>query len=194
MEAAALVPAGYRLLLADRPDLLDQVWGLRVLAWQTQADVTVQAGGGWRDVHDDDAHHWVICTDDSAAADQVVAAIRMTLHLEIEGLPDADVYRGVLPSDFPVPVASYNRMVVDPTHRRRGLSTVLDAVCIEHARLVGARALVGATGSVEANRHRITTMEGLGFVRLGLGSASNALPFEAGRPTVMALVFERDGD
>jgi hypothetical protein len=46
MEAAALVPTGYRLLLADRPDLLDQVWDLRVLAWQTQACVTVQAGGG----------------------------------------------------------------------------------------------------------------------------------------------------
>jgi hypothetical protein len=46
MEAAALVPAGYRLLLADRRDVLDQVWGLRVLAWQTQADITVQAGGG----------------------------------------------------------------------------------------------------------------------------------------------------
>ncbi len=145
-------------------------------------------------MHDDDAHHWVICVDDNAGVDRVVAAIRMTLHPDIEALPDADVYRGVLPLDFPVPVASYNRMVVDPAHRRRGLSAVLDAVCIEHARIVGARALVGATGSVEANRHRITTMEGLGFVRLGLGSASNALPFEAGCPTVMALVFDQDGD
>ncbi len=122
--------------------------GLRVLAWQSQAEVTVQEGRGWRNAHDDDAHHWVVCADDHAAVDQVVAAIRMTLHPDIDALPDADVYRDVLPSNFPVPVASYNRMVVDPAHRRRGLSTVLDAVCIEHARLVGAAIIVVSTAAL----------------------------------------------
>lgn len=193
MECAAGLPDGYRLLRADRPSLLDQIWRLRVSAWQTQAEIVHSAEDGWRDPHDSDAHHWVICTGGSEP-DQVVAAIRLTLHPEISTLPDADVYREVLPLDFPVPVASYNRMVVDPAHRRRGLSAVLDAVCINEARRLGARALVGATGSIEANLHRIATMESLGFVRLGLGTASTSLPFDAGRPTVMALVFTQDGE
>jgi GNAT superfamily N-acetyltransferase len=179
------LPLGYILEKIVGNSLIDEICTLRVDAWRTQAAIE-PAAEAWRDAYDDWAHHWVI-----KFGSAIAAAIRLTLHENVTELPNAEVYVPVLPKDIPLPVASYNRLVVSPKHRGKGLSGVLDNICIKSAKEMGAKILLGATGSVEANRHRITTMQQLGFINLGEGAPYVTDLFSAGRPNVLMLHLNR---
>lgn len=185
-SAISLPELRSRYVLVNRPSSsqMEEIYRLRVEAWRGQSRLS-SGMTHWVDEVDAVARQWAIVHHGV-----VVGAIRMSLHESLAQLPSAEVYVGVLPSALPPPIASYNRLVVHPDHRGHGLSRVLDLVCLEAARAAGASALVGATGSVEANRRRIEAMKRLGFQELGLGHPVNTSAYEATRrPTVLAYYF-----
>ena len=165
-------------------NLLEQVYILRVSAWRTQA--TIDSGiVEWRDRFDQDGRHWAfICCN------APVAAVRLTIHDNVLDIPDAEVFDGILPADTPLPIASYNRMVVHPSHRGMGLSSRLDEVSISAARDMGAACLVGSTGSVHGNKRRVESMLRLGFNSCGCGNSYARVPYVPdSAPTVLILNF-----
>ena len=90
------------------------------------------------------------------------------------------------------PIASYNRLVVHPDHRRRGIAKALDLCCLRAAFEQGASVLLGATGSVASNASRISAMSELGFRTIGKGKLKTSSVFEpTEQPTVLAYFFER---
>lgn len=185
MEAPNL-PLHYTLVENPGPDLLDQVYCLRVLAWRSQA--RLKAGVvRWIDRFDLSAKHWVIVFEDRA-----VAAIRLSLHNRVADLPSAAALTGVFPEDVTPPIASYNRLVVHPSHRGRGLAKVLDIVCIKAADAARASVLVGLTGNVHGNESRIAAMKALGFVVIGLAATADVDIIEdEGRSTVLAHFYRQ---
>lgn len=162
--------------------MIARVCRLRVLAWRTQADIPAQVEE-WRDLQDSDARHWAICLGEDP-----VAAVRLTIHTDLTTVPDGDVYRATLPHGLETPIASYNRMVVRPDMRRRGFSRMLDDVSIAAARDMGARCLVGITGSVHGNQHRVDAMVRRGFEPLRAAFAPTQLPYSPEMvPTVLVM-------
>jgi GNAT superfamily N-acetyltransferase len=155
---------GLRIIEKPSSELMEEVYRLRVIAWSPQARLrrgTIR----WADQYDSCGQHWVIVHGVSP-----VAAIRLTLHDSAADLPAASAFNGLLPADLKPPLASYNRLVVHPEYRGRGLAKVLDLVCIDAARHAGATALLGLTGNVPGNRSRIPAMQALGFQVLGVAT------------------------
>jgi GNAT superfamily N-acetyltransferase len=177
------LPNGYEIVERPPPEMMSEVFRLRVAAWRTQSKIRAEVTH-WVDDIDNRADHWAITRDGVA-----VGAVRLSLHNAISDLPSAEIFEGVLPSNVPPPIASYNRMVVHPAHRRRGLARVLDLICLEAARSAGASALIGASGSVEASRARIATMQSLGFRVVGIGNAVRTEVYEPTTPPIVLAYF-----
>lgn len=174
----------YRLVCDPTSDLLEGVYRLRVLAWRSQA--RVRAGVvRWQDPLDGSAKHWVILSENHP-----VAAIRLSLHERLDDLPSATAFAGALPNHLAPPIASYNRLVVHPSHRGRGLAKVLDIVCINAAETAGASMLVGLTGNVSGNKSRIRAMKALGFEEIGPAATADVDILEdEGRSTILAYFY-----
>lgn len=180
------LPSDYRLISDPDSDLLDEVYRLRVVAWESQARIR-NGVVRWGDEYDRFAKHWVIATRKSA-----VAAIRLTLHNSVCDLPAAAAFTGVLPEDLPFPIASYNRLVVHPDHRGKGLARFLDIACINAAEAANASVLLGVTGNVEGNKSRIPAMKALGFVVMGTAAAFDVDIIEdEGLSTVLAYFYDK---
>jgi GNAT superfamily N-acetyltransferase len=179
--AAVLDGVSVREVTGER-DALARIYRLRVTAWRTQAVIppTVDA---WRDELDDRGRHFACFRHE-----ELVAAVRLTVHPVVAELPEAEAFVGVLPDDVPAPIASYNRMFVDPAHRGLGLSKLLDRVAISEARAMGARVLVGSTGTVRGNLPRIDAMVALGFENLGQGRRYDVCAYAQELPATILLL------
>jgi GNAT superfamily N-acetyltransferase len=164
--------------------LLSEVYSLRIVAWRPHTDIHVGIVE-WIDEIDGKARHWAILRNGTP-----IAAVRLSLHEELRGVPSHDVYRGVFADALPTPIASYNRMVVHPDFRGLGLSHRLDEISMETARNMGARVLIGATGSFKHNEGRIRAMIAKGFEVVGRGNAytSKIIKPET-TPTVLVYRF-----
>ena len=127
------------LAQVTEPGILEQIYRLRIEAWRTKlalpADVTV-----WHDRFDPIARHWAFFD-----CDRPVAAGRLTISARLDDVPDADVYRDVLPANLRGPIASLTRLVVHPDYRGRGLARPLDEVRIAAAEAAGCTCVIGAT-------------------------------------------------
>lgn len=183
--ARKTLPFPFELTAFPTAETLEEIYRLRVLAWRTQAEIP-HAIKCWVDPEDGKAVHFAILN-----AGLPIAAIRLSVHEKADEIPSADVYRGVLPTDLRGPIASYNRMVVHPDFRGKGLSKTLDLLCLESARKLGARCLVGATGSVKENQRRIASMIKIGFKEFGPGNrCSSNLYTPDNHPTVLVFFFD----
>ncbi len=141
--------------------LLAAVYRLRVLAWCTQVALP-EAMTEWTDDFDAVARHWAFLHQG-----QPVAAGRVSVHGALADIPDAECYEGVFATPPPAPIASLNRLIVHPDWRGLGLPRALDAVRVLAAEQMGARCVVGATGSVSENRKRIEQLADSGFEVIG---------------------------
>lgn len=156
------LPASYVLIDEVSTAQLDEVCRLRVVAWKRQATIREGVVKWGPDSYDHSGRHWAILH-----GRRIVAAIRLTFHDHLSEIPAARCFKGVAPEPLRAPIASYNRLVVHPDHRGRGLARALDVRCINAAGLAGASVLLGATGHVQGQKSRIDAMVSLGFTILG---------------------------
>jgi GNAT superfamily N-acetyltransferase len=176
------LPHGLRLIETPSPELLVEVFKLRVRAWGARTAAFPASIESWSDPFDAVAHHFVIV--DGA---RPVAAARLTIHAAPADAPDGEVYEAVRPADAPAPVAAISRLVVCPHHAKKGLSHWLDEARIEFTRRVGCNSVIGNT---TAGPERIAQLRALGF-RCLHRSAKRPLGALAGTgfPAVLALHF-----
>ncbi len=167
----------------DQPALAE-IGRLRVTAWKTEiADFPAELACWIDDIERDPrARLYAI-----RAGDRIVASARLTVHDAPAGLPDGEVYRGVIAADEPGPIGVLSRLVVDPAHRRQGLGTALDRHRIAVAREIGCRMLAGCSSA----ELRIKQMMGLGFEIAGRQTTNPHPVFKnRGVQTVLVLRLE----
>jgi len=157
------LPAGCRLVFQPEPEIMAQVYALRVQAWRARTQA-FPAMDEWRDAHDDHGLHWVITARSGDAQQVAVAAARMTIHARLAEVPSAEIYDGLLPPDLPGPIASINRLVVSKDYAGQGLSRVLDLARIAFARSKGCHCIIVETF---AGIRRHDDLLAQGFVALG---------------------------
>lgn len=156
------VPSGTPLPLALRrvndPHDLAAIFRLRVAAWRARVP-HFPAMEAWSDGFDAIAEHWAVFDDGKP-----VAAARLTIHGALADVPSPEVFAPLVPAGLEGPIAVLTRLVVAPSHARRGLSRQLDEVRIDRAREAGCRHVVGST---YAGQPRIKALQALGFEPLG---------------------------
>jgi GNAT superfamily N-acetyltransferase len=135
LQGGAPLRDGLSLAEISNPSLLEQVYKLRIMAWQGKVEIPSYQTQ-WIDPEDGLAQHWAIILEQ-----QVVAAARLSMHATVAELPDPEGYVGVL-SELPDPIGSLNRCVVHPDFRHRGLTRVLDQARINAGKDGGCRCLV----------------------------------------------------
>jgi GNAT superfamily N-acetyltransferase len=102
----------------SEPELIDDLFRLRAIAWATEGVSFPDAlGGRVFDPVDVYAEHFGIVEDG-----KVVAAARVSYHATADTLPLPD---GWWYSKFEYPVALLSRLVVHPDSRRRGYGSLL---------------------------------------------------------------------
>jgi GNAT superfamily N-acetyltransferase len=149
--------------------LLKQIYSLRIEAWCMSVDLPMDIIE-CHDSYDDEGRHWALVENN-----EVLAAARLTLHSDLKEVPELGTYRDFKSMMPAGPYGSFNRLIVKPSHRGKGLARRLDAVRIDAARAAGVAVVIGATGSVAGNRRRISQLIDAGFRVLGDGQ-----PFEGG--------------
>jgi len=160
--------------------LIEKIGRLRVRAWATEIPEVVSLGV-WLDHFDETARHWVMLREG-----EPIAAARLTVHQSLDEVPEPEVYVGVFPDPLPTPIASINRLVVDPSARGLGLSRRLDLCRLDAAEACGCRCVVGETPSGE---RRVKQLESLGFVNAGGGAPYFAPMFYASRSSVVLVCY-----
>ena len=141
-------------------EMIQRIGELRVRAWRTVVPQAVEMTV-WLDDFDRTARHWAFLRDG-----EPVAAARLSVHKAIEEVPDPESYTGVFRNPPPAPIASLNRLVVDPAVRGMGLSEKLDLIRLAAAEAMGCKCVVGATA---AGERRVRQMLKWGFVVVGEG-------------------------
>jgi GNAT superfamily N-acetyltransferase len=115
----------------SEPDLVDELFRLRGIAWATEGVSFPDARDGKVfDPVDVDAEHFGIVEDG-----KVVAAARLSYHATADTLP---LPGGAWYSTFEYPVALLSRLVVLPDSRRRGYGSSLTVHIAEQAAQAGA--------------------------------------------------------
>ena len=137
-------------------ELLEQIGRLRVRAWATVVEEAAQMEV-WLDEFDASARHWIVTVNGELAA-----AARMSVHNSIGEVPEAEIYLGLITDSLPKPIASINRLVVSPDHRRRGYARLLDCARIAAAEKSGYGCIVAETPS-GAGRVRALLSHGFKF-------------------------------
>jgi hypothetical protein len=150
--------------------LLEKIGRLRVRAWATEFPAIAQMEC-WLDRFDETAMHWAFLQDG-----EPIAAARMTVHQALSEVPESEVYEGLPQELAPAPIASINRLVVDPSSRGLGLSKRLDLVRLETADKLGCRCVVGDTHS----QQRVQQLKKLGCKVIGRGKPHQEWAFVYG--------------
>lgn len=149
-----------REFLSPDDGLLQSIGRLRVEAWDTE--LPEKSGMEcWLDEHDIRARHWLAFFNE-----ELVASARLSVHEELDQVPDSESYEGVFAEPPRGPIASLNRLVVHPSARGLGLSKRLDLMRMEAARAMGCRSLVLGTASGPS---RVRQLTGWGFQMMGQG-------------------------
>lgn len=139
--------------------LLEKIGRLRVAAWSTFMPGRSIRRACWLDEFELRARHWCLFHDG-----ELVAAARMSVHRRLDEVPDACIYQGVFSTPPEAPLASFNRLVVRPEYRGRGLSRRLDEVRLKAAQTLGCRSVVLETHSGPI---RLAQLQELGFHVVG---------------------------
>lgn len=159
------------------PQVLDQVYALRVKAWLADGiNPDSNLEGIWKDEYEERARHWAVLD-----GEKVLAAARLSIHQSLGDVPSHYVFES-LKFEAPTPIASINRLVVHPDGRGLGLSRKLDAIRLQEAKQEGCRTVVAYC--LEA---RVPALERFGFVRVSPLNYRIERPF--GPITALALYF-----
>jgi hypothetical protein len=158
--------------------LLEKIGRLRVRAWATEIAQAARLET-WLDRFDIDGRRWVIFR-----GNEPVAAARMTIHRTLAEVPEPEIFDGVFSEPLPTPIASINRLVVDPSARGLGLSRRLDSCRLEAAESSGCRCVIGESISGE---RRVNQLKSLGFQVAGDGIPYQGPNFYAGRPSLVLI-------
>jgi GNAT superfamily N-acetyltransferase len=133
------------------------------------------------DDFDQIARHWAVLKDG-----QLAASARLSVHATLEDVPDPENYENVFPEHPPSPIASFNRLVIDPSVRGTGISSQLDLIRLEAAEAMGCRCAVGATS---AGERRVTQMLRAGFVAVGIGNRDLHSPWSYLPPPMVLICY-----
>jgi GNAT superfamily N-acetyltransferase len=166
-------------LTANAPDMLEEIYRLRVDAWMTTGlGLGMFPNGMWIDEGEERHRHWVVFDDG-----RLVAAARLSIHERLCDVPCAHLFTDL---HFPAapPFGSINRLVVHPDARSRGLSKKLDQIRIEAAAAAGCRTIVAYWSRV-TGLARYHALERQGFVRISDFDFRHELP--TGAVTALAL-------
>ena len=148
-------------ILGTNQAMIDGIGKLRVRAWKTEVPQAIQMVA-WLDEFDQIARHWAFLRDG-----QPVAAARLSVHCSINDVPDSENYTGLFSEPPQAPIASFNRLVVDPTVRGMGLSEQLDRLRLDVAEAMQCQCVVLSTS---AGPRRVTHLVKLGFAVVGQGN------------------------
>ena len=140
--------------------LLGRIGRLRVEAWETETSRASDMKS-WLDEFDRTARHWIVFCKGVP-----VAAARLSVHDNLEEVPDAESYAGGFDEPPEGPIASLNRLVVHPSARRAGLSKRLDLVRLAAAEEIGCRSAIVSTSS---GPRRVKQLSAWGFALAGYG-------------------------
>ena len=174
------LPAPYTARSVRYPERMSEILTLRARSWST---VRQNADSlDWRDDFDKVGLHWLV-----ELGGELVASARLSLHSRITEVPEDFHFRSVL-DDLPGPVASINRLVVDPGHRGKGLASYLDEERIRFAREAKCESVVVSTSSGPSRENALLA---LGFTRLGVSRVPGKM-FGA-YPVVLFLDLRRQG-
>ncbi|WP_337174204.1 GNAT family N-acetyltransferase [Paludisphaera sp.] len=155
--------------------MMNKIGMLRIRAWESFYPEIARLRI-WLEDLDRSAMHWAILRDG-----EPVAAARMSIHETLDSVPDSESYRGAFREPLPSPIASFNRLVVEPSSRKQGLSRRLDLARMDAARRHGCRIAIGYS-SVDS---RISRLEELGWFIVGPGKQSHVFSHRA-IPTILA--------
>lgn len=150
------LPDGFELSAGSFPDLIEDIGRFRIKAWRNEngVDPGFFSKDVWIDSLDQNARHWIITKDRI-----IVAAARMSFHTYVGEVPYADFLLEEHLSLFSKsPIASINRLVVDPLYRGRGFSKILDNERIKAAKQHGSKVMIAFP-----QLSRLHSLEKLGF-------------------------------
>lgn len=153
---------------AQEPSLLDGVERLRREVWLAAATPSDSSDSFEAeltaaiqiDALDEMATH-VVCLDTAGGRPQVVAASQVSLHASIGTVRDASHYAPFM-ADESWPAAVFNRLVVLPRLRGRGIARRMDRIREARAQRWGACSVW-----TEARGSRVHAMQDAGFVIAG---------------------------
>lgn len=163
---------GFMLSAGYFPELMNDIGGFRVKTWRNEkgVDPIFFSKDTWTDEIDENARHWIITKNK-----RIVASARLSFHENIEDVPYADFlkfeHRILFQSS---PVASINRLVVDPEFRGRGFAKLLDLERIKVTQEFGIKEIVAFP-----QQSRLEPLEKLGFKLI---SQLNNIPEMPERP------------
>ncbi len=153
-------------LPASEQSLLLEVGALRVRAWAARSP-EIARKSVWLDEFDGVGRHFVVI-----AGRKLIAAARVSFHASLASAPDPQDFVDLAP--LPSPIASFNRLVIDPDYQGRGLSVRLVEARRLAAEQAGCRC---AVISIWPEERRMQRMERLGFVRVGLTRVYSSMTY-----------------
>lgn len=159
--------------------LLEKIGRLRVTAWAQAIPEIESRTNCFLDAHELSSRHWCVFLKG-----EPIAAARLSIRDNINAVPDAEVYRNVLPVNLPFPIASLSRLVTHPDFRGRGISRLLDEVRVDEATKLGCKCIIGATPS---GPDRLAALLNLGFSPIGPPVANSPDGFLRGTITQVLL-------
>ncbi|MEO8398431.1 MAG: GNAT family N-acetyltransferase [Ignavibacteriaceae bacterium] len=115
------------------------------------------------DEHDNHAFHWAI-----KMGSKVIAAARLCTHNSLSELPDSGFFVDVA-EKVKVPIATLNRLVVNPDYQRQGLSRLLDNVRFDKALELKCKSIV-----VVGPGYRVNSLMKIGFKIIGNANLKQA--------------------
>jgi GNAT superfamily N-acetyltransferase len=167
-----------REIAVTERELMERIGELRVRAWATELHEAIE-GASWLDDFDSTSRHWAVLQ-----GGQPVGAARLSIHSCLQDLPYAEDFVDMFTAPPPAPIASLNRLVVDPAFRGNGLGYKLDLVRLEAAEASGCRCIVGSTCSGE---RRVRQLVKLGFMIVGTAKPVEYQPWRS-MPSPVVLI------
>ena len=158
--------------------MLELVGSLRVKAWATELP-TPPTMISWIDDFDYVGRHWAFLCEGFP-----VASARLTIHSSLSEVPASEDFIGLLPSDLPSPIASLNRLVVDPGLRGIRIGPALDEIRLKAAEEMGCLSAIGSTVS---GKRRVDQLIAAGFQLVGSTGQSNRSPLLREMPPAITL-------
>ena len=149
----------FELIKVSYPEHMDEIGTLRISSWKNERGINTDffSQEKWVDDLDKDAHHWVILHQG-----HIVASARMSFHYTYNSIPYTNpVYESLFDFYGGLPIASINRLVVDPGSRGHGLARLLDETRVDFAIENGAKMI-----TAQPLEGRVAALKKLDFIMI----------------------------
>ena len=177
------LPVGFscvekQLFSSDDPFVFEEIKTLRKLAWENNysSEGIDDPEQLWFDTYDNGGYFTMIFFEN-----KLVACSRMTLHTDVLDLPGGSMYHDH-DAEFPVPIASYNRLVVDAEFRGKGLSQYILSLQNKKAKSLGAQSI-----ALDCAVENTVYHEKIGFQKVGKPNFGKTFPAMQWQAMVMRV-------